>query len=70
MIQKAKWIAPEGAAAYVPCHFRVEKTVALDRAPARLVVQITCDGNYLLEVNGMRVGRGPARGRGCDNRRA
>ena len=64
MIQKAKWIAPEGAAGRVPCHFRVEKTLALASVPTRLVVQVTCDGNYLLEVNGQRVGRGPARGTG------
>ena len=62
MIQQAKWIAPAGAERFKPCHFRVEKTLVFDSIPASLVVQVTCDGTYLLEVNGQRVGRGPARG--------
>ncbi|MCI5778295.1 MAG: hypothetical protein MR051_00500 [Lentisphaeria bacterium] len=62
MIQHAQWIAPAGAEKHEPCHFRVEKTLRLEQVPPTLTVQITCDGNYLLEVNGVRVGRGPARG--------
>ena len=62
MIQHAQWIAPAGAERHEPCHFRVEKTLRLEQVPPALTVQITCDGNYLLEVNGVRVGRGPARG--------
>ncbi|MBO4648308.1 MAG: hypothetical protein J5806_09150 [Lentisphaeria bacterium] len=62
MIRQARWIAPAGAERYKPCHFRVEKVLELDSIPERLIVQLTCDGNYLLEINGLRVGRGPARG--------
>ena len=62
MIQQARWIAPAGAERCKPCHFRVEKVLDFASVPERLPVQLTCDGNYLLEVNGQRVGRGPARG--------
>jgi len=61
MIQKAKWIAPAGGEAYKPCHFRAEKEIVFDKVPSELTVQITCDGNYLFEVNGKCVGRGPSR---------
>ncbi len=62
MIQYAKWIAPAGAETHKPCHFRAEKTFFLDSIPETTVCQITCDGNYYLEINGRYVGRGPARG--------
>ena len=62
MIRQARWIAPAGAERYKPCHFRAEKVLEFATVPERLTVQVACDGNYLLEVNGQRVGRGPARG--------
>ena len=62
MIRQARWIAPAGAEGHKPCHFRAEKVLEFATLPERLIVQIACDGNYLLEVNGQRVGRGPARG--------
>ena len=62
MIEHAKWIAPAGAEKYTPCHFRVEKSVSLKQKPERLLLQIACDGNYCLEINGQLAGRGPARG--------
>ena len=62
MIRQARWIAPAGAEGHKPCHFRVEKVLEFAAVPEHLTVQVACDGNYLLEVNGQRVGRGPARG--------
>ena len=62
MIQQALWIAPPGADDFHPCHFRAEKTFELDSVPQRITAQIACDSYYLLEINGLRVGRGPARG--------
>ncbi len=62
MIQKANWIAPGGAENHHPCHFRAEKQIELSEIPDKLTVKLTCDGNYLLEINGNYVGRGPARG--------
>ncbi len=62
MIEHAQWIAPAGAEKYTPCHFKVEKTLTFDQRPETLLLQIACDGNYALSVNGQLVGRGPARG--------
>ena len=62
MIQQAYWIAPKSAEQHIPCHFRVQKTFSLSEIPAEVLFQITCDGNYFLEINGHFVGRGPARG--------
>ena len=62
MIREARWIAPAGAESHKPCHFRAEKVLDLPSVPERLMVRLTCDGNYLLTVNGRSVGRGPARG--------
>ncbi|MBQ9804532.1 MAG: family 78 glycoside hydrolase catalytic domain [Lentisphaeria bacterium] len=62
MISQARWIAPAGAERHKPCHFRAVKTLNFTAVPESLTVQITCDGNYLLEINGQCVGHGPARG--------
>ncbi len=62
MINKALWIAPAGAENIKPCWFIARRAINFDTVPETLLLQITCDGNYLLEINGMTVGRGPARG--------
>ena len=62
MIEHAKWIAPAGAEKYTPCHYKVAKNITFDCIPERCLLQIACDGSYLLEVNGQLAGRGPARG--------
>ena len=62
MINNAKWIAPAGAEEFAPCHFRAEKEFECAVIPASVMVQIACDSYYSLEINGIRVGRGPARG--------
>lgn len=41
--------------------FLFRRTFELDAAPACAPLSITCDGRYLLFVNGERVGRGPVR---------
>ena len=62
MINKALWIAPAGAENLKPCWFLARRKVTFNAVPESLPLQITCDGNYLLEINGMTIGRGPARG--------
>lgn len=62
MISQARWIAPAGAERHLPCHFRAEKSLNFAAVPESLTVQLACDGNYLLEINGRTVGHGPARG--------
>ena len=62
MIHSAKWIAPAGAEKMIPCHFRAEKHFDLDSVPLSLTAQIACDSYYMLEINGLRIGNGPARG--------
>ena len=62
MIYSANWIAPEGAEKMIPCHFRAEKSFELESLPLSVTAQIACDSYYMLEINGLRVGCGPARG--------
>ena len=62
MINQAKWIAPAGVEDMKPCHFLALKEFEIKAIPASLIMQLTCDGNYLLEINGQIIGRGPARG--------
>lgn len=64
MINNAFWIAPEGAENFQPCHFLARKKFTLSRLPSALTLQIACDSLYLLEINRITVGRGPARGTG------
>jgi len=62
MIKQARWIAPAGVEDMKPCHFLAIKEFDINEVPEELLLQLTCDGNYLLEVNRQTVGRGPARG--------
>ena len=56
------WIAPEGVAAKKNCHFFVRKNFTVDELPETLELQIACESYYRLEINGIVIGRGPARG--------
>ena len=62
MMDAAQWIAPAGAEEMEPCHFRAEKRIDLEEIPSSVILQIACDSYYHLEINGITVGRGPARG--------
>ena len=58
---KAQWItsssAPQRELAIL--HFR--KTIELSRQPAHFIVDVSADNQFLLYVNGQRVGGGPSR---------
>lgn len=61
MIKNALWIAPAGAEKISPCHFLARKEIELSATTPSLTVQIACDSLYLLSINGIIAGRGPAR---------
>jgi len=56
------WIAPEGVETKKNCHFFVLKSFSVDELPEALKLKIACESYYLLEINGITIGRGPARG--------
>jgi alpha-L-rhamnosidase len=57
---EARWISPSEAPPVGVYSFR--KTLLLDAAPARYLVHVSADNRFILYVNGMRIGDGPARG--------
>src|SRR5437762_3353224 len=59
---KAQWMTAAGVAERdeVVLHFR--KTIELNQAPAKFVVDVSADNQFILYVNGMEAGRGPSRG--------
>jgi len=56
------WIAPLNAAKRRNCHFSATRTFELAEVPDSLFLDIACETYYLLKVNDVTVGRGPARG--------
>jgi hypothetical protein len=58
----AKWITCPGIDPRGPvvCHFR--KTLAVGRVPASYTLLVSGDNRFVLYVNGVRAGEGPARG--------
>ncbi|MBP5181445.1 MAG: hypothetical protein J6331_00300, partial [Lentisphaeria bacterium] len=56
------WISPEGAATRKNCHFFAQKTFTVTKLPETLKLEIACESYYLLSLNGITIGRGPARG--------
>ena len=56
------WISPEGAATRKNCHFFAQKTFTVTKLPETLKLEIACESYYLLFLNGISIGRGPARG--------
>lgn len=59
---KAQWITAPGAAErdFAVVHFR--KTIALEAKPAKYLVDVSADNQFILYVNGKEAGRGPSRG--------
>lgn len=57
-----RWIAPWNAANRKNCHFIASRTFVLDVPPDSLYLEIACESYYLLKINDIVVGRGPARG--------
>ena len=57
-----RWIAPAGVSARRNCHFVASRTFTLDVPPDSLDLEIACESYYLLKINDVVVGRGPARG--------
>ena len=58
----AQWIAPENVRNRKNCHFFASRDFDLDETPDSLFVDIACESYYLLKINDVSVGRGPARG--------
>ncbi len=58
---KAQWVTAPGVAERdsVVLHFR--KLVELTSAPAKFVVDVSADNQFILYVNGREAGRGPSR---------
>lgn len=62
MKKTAHWIAPEGVKNRRNCHFTAEKEFEVPDVPDSLFLDIACESYYLLKINDVVVGRGPARG--------
>ena len=56
------WIGPKGYKDSKNCHFLAQKSFSLDKIDENLELKIACESYYLLQINGITVGRGPARG--------
>jgi hypothetical protein len=58
----AQWITAPGAPGHDPAVLRLRKEIVLSTVPARFVVHVSADNQFLLTVNGKRIGQGPAIG--------
>ena len=58
----SKWIACPGADPRSPAVYHFRKRVALPEAPRIYIVHVSADNRFVLFVNGVRVGEGPAQG--------
>jgi hypothetical protein len=58
----AEWITAAGAPGHDPAVLRLRKELTLDAVPAHFVVHVSADNQYLLLVNGKRIGFGPSVG--------
>ncbi len=58
----AQWITAAGAPGHDPAVLRLRKEIELAAVPAHFVVHVSADNQYLLLVNGRRIGQGPAIG--------
>jgi alpha-L-rhamnosidase len=58
----AEWIACPDACPLGPDVYHFRKRLPLPTAPGRFVVRVSADNRFVLFVNGVRVGDGPARG--------
>ncbi len=57
---QAQWIWPRGHAWTVNFHALARRAFLLDAAPEQAILRISAATGYILFVNGVRVGRGPA----------
>lgn len=58
----AVWVTAAGVPAHDPAVVRLRKELTLEAVPAHYVVHVSADNQFLLMVNGKRVGQGPAIG--------
>lgn len=58
----AQWICPAGAGPNNNSYFHFRRDFTLKQLPHKAPFHITADQSYMLYVNGLFVGRGPARG--------
>ena len=58
----ADWITAEDAPGHDPAVLRLRKVLTLSSVPSHFVVHVSADNQFLLLVNGQRVGQGPAIG--------
>ncbi len=58
----ADWISAEDAPAHDPVVLHLRKQLNLTTVPAHFVVHVSADNQFLLVVNGRRIGQGPAIG--------
>ena len=59
---QAKWITAEGVPGHDPAVLRLRKEVDLATTPKHYIVHVSADNQFLLVVNGRRIGQGPAIG--------
>ena len=58
----AQWITADGAPAHDATVLRLRKEISLTTVPAHFIVHVSADNQFLLFVNGKRIGQGPAIG--------
>ncbi len=58
----AQWITAANAAERDEAVLHFRKTIELKDAPAKFVVNVSADNQFILYVNGQEAGRGPSRG--------
>jgi len=56
------WITPSCGADRKNCHFFAQKNFSINRIPQSLKLKIACESYYVLTLNDVLIGRGPARG--------
>lgn len=60
--EHGKWIAPQNSEDVVNYYFRARSQFELSEIPEKSVLHICAESYYLLYINGIETGRGPARG--------
>lgn len=58
----AEWITAQDAPDHDPAVIRLRKEITLATVPAHFIVHVSADNQFLLLVNGKRIGQGPAVG--------
>jgi|GEM_PF-635907 len=59
---KLTWIAPPGAHDVKNCYFRARKAFDVKKIPETMELIIAAESSYIIYLNGVEIGRGPARG--------